>query len=138
MLPEIRQEDMQSYMNRYAWIESQIDTLKKTLMQLRQNRRPTPVMSRTFLLACAIANMGAIQLNRPLATHNFQAGEKTLIAAKSVTDMVASIDIRVVTCMYPIISVCVCLTDDTDLHSSLLPSLFGQHHASYWRPNWRI
>jgi hypothetical protein len=137
MFPEMRQDDMQSYMNRYAWLESQIDTLKKTLMQLRQNRRPTPVMSRTFLLACAIANMGSIELNLPLATSNFQAGEKILIAAKSVTDMVAAIDLRVVTCMNPIIAVCVCLTDGTDVYSftHLISRLFGQHHATYWRPN---
>jgi hypothetical protein len=92
-------------MARYNLLQSQIDDLKQVLLQLRERQRPTPTMNRTFLLACAVANIGSIQLNRCIAPNNVQAAEKAAVAAKSIIDMFAALDLRSIVYLNPIIGV---------------------------------
>ena len=102
---DMSQQETETFSAAYPILEHQIDSLKRTLLMLRQNRNPTTAMSRTFLLAYAAVNMATIQLNKVLANHHFQAKEKSLTAGKYITDMIGAIDLRTITFINPALCV---------------------------------
>jgi hypothetical protein len=95
----------QEFLTSYQRLDAQIGSLKRALTALRQNRRPTPVMTRTFLLAFAVTHLASLELNRNLSYSSRQYWEKAMSAAKSLVDLIAAIDLRSISCLDSVISV---------------------------------